>query len=45
MGLIPLFSTATANVNVTGALALITLSFMIVGSIMKNGINLPISMD
>ncbi len=38
MGLIPLFSTATANVNVTGALALVTLSFMILGAIYKNGV-------
>jgi F-type H+-transporting ATPase subunit a len=38
MGLVPLFSTATANVSVTGALALITLSFMIFGSMVKNGI-------
>lgn len=37
MGLIPLFSTATANVNVTAALALITLAFMILGAIVKNG--------
>lgn len=37
MGLIPLFSTATANVNVTGGFALITLSMMIVGGIVKNG--------
>jgi len=38
MGLIPIFVTATANVNVTGGLALITLSFMIFGAIYKNGI-------
>ncbi len=38
MGLIPIFASATANVNVTGALAFITLSFMIGGSIYKNGI-------
>ncbi len=37
MGLIPLFSTATGNVNVTGALAAITLGFMIFGTIAKNG--------
>ncbi len=37
MGLIPLFSTATANINVTASLALITLSFMIFGAIYKNG--------
>ena len=38
MGLIPLFSTATANINVTAALALITFFFMIFGTIYKNGI-------
>ena len=38
MGLIPLFATATANVNVTAALALITLGFMIFGTIYKNGV-------
>ena len=38
MGLVPIFSTATANVNVTAGLALITLSFMIFGAIYKNGI-------
>jgi F-type H+-transporting ATPase subunit a len=38
MGLIPVFSTATANINVTAALALITFSFMTVGAIKKNGI-------
>jgi len=37
MGLIPIFVTATANVNVTAGLALITLSFMIFGAIYKNG--------
>ncbi len=37
MGLIPLFSSPTANVNVTGALAFITLSLMILGAIYKNG--------
>ncbi len=37
MGLIPVFVTATANVNVTAGLALITLSFMIFGAIYKNG--------
>jgi len=39
MGLIPIFVTATANVNVTAGLALITLSFMIFGAIYKNGIS------
>ena len=38
MGLIPLFSTATANVNVTGGLASIVLLIMILGAIFKNGI-------
>ncbi len=38
MGLIPLFSTATANISVTGALASITLGFMIFGSIYRNGL-------
>ncbi len=37
MGLIPLFATATSNVNVTASLALITLVFMIFGTIYKNG--------
>ncbi|MDP2654220.1 MAG: F0F1 ATP synthase subunit A [Candidatus Omnitrophota bacterium] len=37
MGLIPVFSTATSNVNVTAALALITLGFMTVGAVLKNG--------
>ena len=37
LGLIPLFSAATANINVTGALALITLCAMIFGAIYKNG--------
>jgi len=38
MGLIPIFATATANINVTAALALITLGFMIFGTIYLNGI-------
>ncbi len=38
MGLIPLFATATANVNVTASLALITLGFMIFGTIYRNGV-------
>lgn len=37
MGLIPLFSTATANINVTFSLAFITLMVMILGCIYKNG--------
>jgi len=39
MGLIPIFVTATANVNVTAGLALITLSFMIFGALYKNGVS------
>ncbi|MCA9399468.1 MAG: F0F1 ATP synthase subunit A [Candidatus Omnitrophica bacterium] len=38
MGLIPLFSTATSNINITAGLAIITLTFMIFGAIYKNGI-------
>jgi len=38
MGMIPLFSAATSNYNVTLALALITLFFMIFGAIYKNGV-------
>jgi F-type H+-transporting ATPase subunit a len=38
LGLIPLFATATSNVNVTAALALVTLGFMIFGAIYKNGV-------
>ncbi len=38
LGLVPLFSTATANVNVTGALALVIFSFLTVGAIKRNGI-------
>ena len=37
MGLVPLFSAATANINVTAALASVTLAFMIFGGIYKNG--------
>ena len=37
MGLIPIFSTATSNVNVTGALAAVTLGIMVVGGIARNG--------
>ncbi|HMP75820.1 MAG TPA: F0F1 ATP synthase subunit A [Kiritimatiellia bacterium] len=39
MGLIPLFATATANVNVTAALATTTLGVMIFGAIHKNGVS------
>lgn len=38
MGLVPLFAAATANVNVTASLALITLGFMIFGAIYRNGV-------
>jgi F-type H+-transporting ATPase subunit a len=38
LGLIPLFATATSNVSVTASLALVTLAFMVFGSIYKNGI-------
>ena len=38
MGLIPLFATATANINVTAALAAVTLLFMIGGGIYRNGV-------
>ena len=38
MGLIPLFSTATANINVTAALATTTLAVMVGGAVYKNGI-------
>ena len=38
LGLFPLFSTATANVNVTGALAFVSLVFMVFGTILKNGL-------
>lgn len=38
MGLIPLFSTATANISVTAALASTTLVVMIGGGIVRNGL-------
>jgi F-type H+-transporting ATPase subunit a len=38
MGLIPIFSTATSNINVTGALAFVTFCFMVFGAIYKNGV-------
>ncbi len=38
MGLIPLFTNATGNINVTAGLALITLSVMVGGAIYKNGV-------
>lgn len=38
VGLVPAFAAATADVSVTASLALITLSFMIFGSIYRNGV-------
>ncbi len=38
LGLIPIFSSATGNVNVTGGLASVTFGFMVFGSIRRNGI-------
>ena len=38
MSITPLFPAATANINVTGALALVTLGFMFIGGMMKNGV-------
>jgi len=37
-GIIPVFATATSNINVTAALALISFCFMVFGSIQKNGL-------
>lgn len=37
LGLVPLFSAATSNVSVTGALALVTGAFMIGGAVWKKG--------
>jgi F-type H+-transporting ATPase subunit a len=37
MGLLPIFATATSNINVTAALALVTLLFMIGSGIVRNG--------
>lgn len=37
LGLVPLFSAATSNINVTGALALVTGTFMIGGTLWKKG--------
>lgn len=39
MSLIPIFATATGNVSVTAALALVTLGVMIFGAIIKNGVS------
>ena len=38
LGLIPIFPAATGNVNVTAALAIVALSFMVFGAIYKNGL-------
>ncbi len=38
LGLCPLFSAATSNINVTGALALVTGAFMVGGAIWKKGV-------
>src|SRR3989338_839545 len=37
MGMVPVFATGRANPNITGALAAVTLFFMIFGAIYKNG--------
>jgi F-type H+-transporting ATPase subunit a len=37
MGLVPVFATATANVNVTASLSLVTLGLMVIGGFIKNG--------
>ncbi len=37
LGLIPIFSTATGNVNVTAGLALITFGFMVIGAMIRHG--------
>ena len=37
LGLVPLFSAATSNISVTGALALVTGAFMIGGAVWKKG--------
>jgi F-type H+-transporting ATPase subunit a len=38
LGLVPIFATATGNVSVTAALALIVFCFMVFGTIYKNGV-------
>jgi F-type H+-transporting ATPase subunit a len=37
LGLIPIFATATGNINVTGALAVVVFLLMTVGAVLKNG--------
>lgn len=39
MGLIPLFSSASSNINVTGALAFVVFLLMTIGAIGKNGVS------
>lgn len=38
LGSIPFFATPTANINVTFALAMVTLGFMTIGAIVRNGV-------
>lgn len=38
VGLVPCFYTATANISVTGALACVTLAFMIFGAVYRHGV-------
>lgn len=38
VGLVPCFAAATSNISVTGALAAVTLGFMTLGSIYRNGV-------
>ena len=38
LGLVPLFSSPTSNISVTGGLALVSATFMVVGTIWKNGV-------
>jgi len=37
IGLVPIFASATGNINVTAALAVVTFLFMTVGAVFKNG--------
>ena len=41
LGLIPCFLSATSNVSVTGALAAITLGFMVFGVMYRHGPGVP----
>lgn len=38
MGLIPAFATATGNINVPGALALVTFAIIVFGTMLRNGV-------